>query len=416
LYHQIGKALVPPEYQVSKSSFSAEEIAVYRKYTIDGRLLVAKLQEGVVKAKDKRAGTVTEIPTKNIPWLMIRESCEQHMERFDGSGYPAHRQGKAISPIAQVVGFAKELDRLAAETMSEKPFDEAVEAMRSGAGSLWDPDLVKVFNGCVDQCRAVYEKFIYYPQTLPETIPLVVKREGRPMGLSYRPMLSNEEGLIVGYEAIPWFAGIANRPGETEPLSEVDEMLKRTDSLTNVTFYMLYEAADLLLRMQNCKIETEGVLVHVSGLFYKTDSLLQKFQRLFEDQPIDKSKLMLTIPEEVVLNAGKTLEELLSRYSRNGVTMVVDGYHPDNLPVEKLILLGIRTVRMAPELNLKKETSDAVAKLKASSIRVLGCEASELSTVQWMASCGMELISGPMTGHLRDEDAIIRDSLAAARE
>ena len=52
MYHQLGKALVPPEYQVLQKEFSAEEIAVYRKYTSDGRVLVAHLQERSAKAKE----------------------------------------------------------------------------------------------------------------------------------------------------------------------------------------------------------------------------------------------------------------------------------------------------------------------------------------------------------------------------
>ena len=31
LYHQLGKALVPPEYQIWRNDFTEEEVAVYRK-------------------------------------------------------------------------------------------------------------------------------------------------------------------------------------------------------------------------------------------------------------------------------------------------------------------------------------------------------------------------------------------------
>jgi len=76
MYHQLGKALVPPEYQLWRPDFTEEEQAVYRKYTSDGRLLVATLQERGTRAKEKRKGEYTELPTKNIPWLMIRETCQ----------------------------------------------------------------------------------------------------------------------------------------------------------------------------------------------------------------------------------------------------------------------------------------------------------------------------------------------------
>ena len=45
MYHQLGKALVPKEYQIWQNDFTEEEAAVYKKYTTDGRKLVAKLQE-----------------------------------------------------------------------------------------------------------------------------------------------------------------------------------------------------------------------------------------------------------------------------------------------------------------------------------------------------------------------------------
>ena len=43
MYHQLGKSLVPPEYQLWREDFTEEEAAVYRKYTADGRALIAAL-------------------------------------------------------------------------------------------------------------------------------------------------------------------------------------------------------------------------------------------------------------------------------------------------------------------------------------------------------------------------------------
>ena len=110
MYHQLGKALVPPEYQIWNNGFTEEEQAVYRKYTTDGRVLAAVLQEKGNRKDSRRKVEFAEQPTKNIPWLMIRESCEQHMERWDGKGFPAQKTTTAISPIAQIVGIAKELN------------------------------------------------------------------------------------------------------------------------------------------------------------------------------------------------------------------------------------------------------------------------------------------------------------------
>ena len=143
MYHALGKALVPPEYQTWQDDFTEEEQALYKKYTTDGRLLVAGLQDGT-GARARMRDDLVETPTKNIPWLMIREVCEQHMERYDGSGYPAGLTGSQISPVAQIVGIAKELDRLTSETRSEDPFSEAYENLIGRGGADFAPELIEV--------------------------------------------------------------------------------------------------------------------------------------------------------------------------------------------------------------------------------------------------------------------------------
>ena len=215
MYHQLGKALVPPEYQLWRSDFTAEEMAVYRKYTSDGRQLIASLQERGLSAKERRTGAAETLETDNIPWRMQRESCQQHMERWDGSGYPEGRQGTDISPIARIVGLAKELDRLSAETKSEEPFGEAFDALCANGGVLWDPALIEVLRRCRSKCRDVYRKYIHYTMTLPKTIPLVDKRKDRVMGLHYRPMVAaRKAGAVRGSALVRRHRRTARRDGE----------------------------------------------------------------------------------------------------------------------------------------------------------------------------------------------------------
>ena len=278
MYHQLGKALVPPEYQLWQDDFTEEEQAVYKKYTTDGRLLVATLQERGERAWGKRKADLTEEqPTKNIPWLMIRESCEQHMERWDGTGYPAQLKGNEISPIAQIVGIAKELDRLASETKSEDPFTEAYQILLEQADKAWNPELIEVLKACRAKCRAIYNKHIHYTMTLPKTIPLVEKRKTRPMGLRYRPMVCDAEGTVVAYEAIPWFGGILGRPGETEGAEELEAMLVRKKLVEDISAYFLYEAADAVLRIENCKLQIQAVLLQMLPSFYHLHTQLHLY-------------------------------------------------------------------------------------------------------------------------------------------
>ena len=411
MYHQLGKALVPPEYQIWQEDFTDEEKAVYRKYTTDGRLLVATLQQRSARARERRKGELTEQKTRNIPWLMLRESCEQHMERWDGSGYPNGSIGSNISPIAQIVGIARELDRLSSETKSETPFDDAYRVLIDGAGKDWSPELVSVLKSARSKCRTVYNKYIYYTQTLPKTIPLVEKRKERPMGLRYRPMASDAEGSVVAYEAIPWFGGIVDRPGETEGMAELEAMLQRRDMIVDMSFYFLYEAADAALRINNCKLDLK-ILLQMMPSFYTQGTQLQRFNQLFRDQPIPHEQLLLTIPEETVLKANKATTEIIERYLRNGIRLVVDNYHPENIPAEKLKAMGFTYVRFAPELYMKQETANTMNLMRRDGFTLLGCGADDHDILGWLAACGVSAMSGSITGVMVDEDELIRDSLA----
>ena len=415
MYHQLGKALVPPEYQLWRPDFTEEEQAVYRKYTSDGRLLVATLQERGNRAKEKRKGEYTELPTKNIPWLMIRETCQQHMERWDGSGYPGGLTGNQISPIAQIVGLAKELDRLSAETKSETPFDDAYVALIAQSGSLWSPELVAVLKAAKTKCRSVYNKYIHYTLTLPKTIPLVEKKKDRPMGLSYRPMVKDKEGTVAAYEAIPWFGGIAGRPDETENAEELADMLRRTELVADMSLYFLYEAADAVLRMENCKLDRQGVLLRMLPDFYLTGSQLQRINQMFKDQGIEKSKLMLTVPESVLKNANKATVETLGRYLRNGIVLVLDGYHPDDISPKLLQELGFTHLRLASELHLQQHTANAMASLRNIGFTLLGGGADSPDALAWLLDSGVRFVGGTMTGVQVSEDELIRDALAAEK-
>ena len=412
MYHQLGKALVPPEYQLWQADFTEEEKAVYKKYTTDGRLLVAALQERGNRAKDKRRGTLTEQPTRNIPWLMLRESCEQHMERWNGSGYPSGRMGNNISPIAQIVGLAKELDRLAAETKSEAPFDEAYKALIQQSGIFWNPELIEVLKAARTQCRSVYNKYIHYTMTLPKTVPLVEKRKDRAMGLQYRAMVSDANATVAAYEATPWFGGIPFRPGETESSQEIAGVLSRKGMVADVSFYLLYEAADAVLRMENCKLDVQTVLLQMLPEFYLQGTQLQRLNQLFKDQPIPRQNLLLTIPMDVVLGANKATAEVLERYLRNGICLVVDGYDPAKLPMEKLKTMGFTYVRLAPELYMKQETANAMHLLRQEGFILIGGKADDHDTLAWLIACGVAYSSGTLTGVPVSEDELIRDSLA----
>ena len=270
------------------------------------------------------------------------------------------------------------------------------------------------------KCRGIYNKYIHYTMTLPRTIPLVEKRKDRPMGLRYRPMAGDSEGNIVAYEAIPWFGGILNRPGETEAASELEAMLVRKKMVEDVSQYFLYEAADAVLRIENCRLESvRGVLLQMLPSFYQLNTQLQRFNQLFKDQPIPREKLLLTLPVETLAGATKHTTELIERYLRNGIRLVLDGYDPqkhgEKLPPDKLKAMGFVYVRFDPATYMKQETANAMNRMRMDGFTLLGTGADSHDILGWLAACGVAWMGGTITGVPVNEDELIRDSLLRER-
>lgn len=412
MYHQLGKALVPPEYQLWQPDFTEEEQQLFRKYPADGRILVAKLQMQGTKTTRfrKKEEEFEELPTENIPWLMIREACEQHMERWDGSGYPNGRAGDDISPVAQIVGLALALDELASGTRSESPFEDALEALHGQAGVQWNPELIRVLDAAKDACREVYVRYIHYTLALPKTIQLVERTPDRVMGLSYRPIMIDGR-VIVGYEANPWFGGIQGRPGEVERLADIEPMLRNTGLTKDVAFYLLYEAADTVLRIQNCKLGERFMLVQMPDDLYNNTSYLKEFAQLFEDQPINKNLLMLTVSEACVKSANKGVQETISRYLRNEVELVLDNFHPDQWEPETLKELGFRKMRLAPDVLEQPETADSVQMLRTWGFSIMAAGVDSAKVRKSLFDCGVESVCGAITGEQVTDDQLIRDAI-----
>ena len=411
LYHQLGKAVAPSEYQILQPGFEPSEMEAYRKYTVNGRILVAALQERSVKARVKYQKEWIEPTTRNIALLMLRDACEQHMERFDGSGYPKGLVGNEISPIAQIVGLAKELDRLVSETKSEHPFEDAYQVLLAEADKGFAAELIEILKACRGKCRRIYNKYIQYTQTLPKTIPLVEKRKSRPMGLVYRPMIRDAKGLIYAYEAIPWFGGVLNNPKKAEKLQDVEALLHRTNLVEDVSMYLLYEAADAVLRIQNCKLPLEGIVVPMLEEFYTGGDRMNRMWQLYEEQPIDKRMLMLTVPQSVLINADEQTMKFIAQLLDEGTPLILDGYCPGELLVEAVKKSGISMVRFAPELNMSPDTAMAMNVLAKHGFQIVGGQADDNGIVAWLQSCGVTYMSGEATGKLVTEDEIVHDML-----
>ena len=87
------------------------------------------------------------IASRTTEFAHVAEEILHHHERWDGSGYPDGLEGEEIPLLARITTVVDAYDAM----ISERPYseslshEEAVEEIRKGAGTHFDPDIVEVF-------------------------------------------------------------------------------------------------------------------------------------------------------------------------------------------------------------------------------------------------------------------------------
>jgi HD-GYP domain-containing protein (c-di-GMP phosphodiesterase class II) len=129
--HDIGKVGIPEHILCKGGPLSGDEWEVMRTHPLMGAQIVEPIAF--------LSGAVD----------LIRH----HHERFDGSGYPDGLHGDAIPLAARIFSVA---DSFAAMT-SERPYrgaiavERALAEIQGGAGTQFDPDVVRVFVQMVEE-------------------------------------------------------------------------------------------------------------------------------------------------------------------------------------------------------------------------------------------------------------------------
>lgn len=124
--HDVGKSRVPPEILWKSGALTPEEFEVMLHHPEWGLEIVEKM---------------SFLPA-DVPAAVLH-----HHERYDGTGYPTGLVGENIPLAARIVAIADVFDALTS-ARSYKPawsYQAATEHLIAGAGSQFDPWLVRVF-------------------------------------------------------------------------------------------------------------------------------------------------------------------------------------------------------------------------------------------------------------------------------
>ncbi len=146
--HDVGKIVVPDAILKKPDKLTPDEFAIVKQHCYSGGQIC-----------------------KRVPFLTdVYPIVYHHHERWDGNGYPDGLRGDRI-PMGMGARVVAVIDAYDAMT-TDRPYrqagthEAAVEILRDGAGSQWDPTVVSVFLEKVQvQVRAEADR---RPDRLPE--------------------------------------------------------------------------------------------------------------------------------------------------------------------------------------------------------------------------------------------------------
>ncbi|MDH3591225.1 MAG: HD domain-containing protein, partial [Planctomycetota bacterium] len=123
--HDIGKIGVPEEILNKPGKLTDEEFEAIKAHPVIG--------EQILRPLDFLAE--------------IQPIVRHHHERWDGRGYPDGLHGKQIPRLAALLSVCDAYDALTSDRPYRRgmPESKALDILREGAGTQWDPDLIRLF-------------------------------------------------------------------------------------------------------------------------------------------------------------------------------------------------------------------------------------------------------------------------------
>ncbi len=144
--HDIGKVGIHDDILLKPGRLTVEEYEVMKTHTTIGR--------------DVIAASIRKLGKKSF-LSIAAEMAHSHQEKWDGSGYPLGLQGEAIPISGRLMALADVYDALISKRVYKPPtpHTKAVEIIKEGRGTHFDPDLVDAFLDIHEQFRKVAHEF-----------------------------------------------------------------------------------------------------------------------------------------------------------------------------------------------------------------------------------------------------------------
>ncbi len=145
--HDVGKIKVPDAILNKPGKLTSEEFNEIKKHTTAGHDIITSAMDMV---SEESSGYLNE--ARNLAYC--------HHEKWNGTGYPQHLAGEEIPLSARIMAVADVFDALVSRRSYKEPmtFEKAMEIIREGSGTHFDPYVVEAFLQAEDEVRKVAER------------------------------------------------------------------------------------------------------------------------------------------------------------------------------------------------------------------------------------------------------------------
>ena len=145
--HDIGKVGIPDSILLKPGPFEPYEFEIMKRHTVLGR--------DAIEHAEQSLGVQVEF------LKFAKEIALSHQEKWNGSGYPEGLKGEQIPISARFMALADVYDALISRRVYKEgmPHEKAVEIIKEGRGTHFDPDMVDAFLDIKEDFRAIAQKY-----------------------------------------------------------------------------------------------------------------------------------------------------------------------------------------------------------------------------------------------------------------